>query len=190
MIAIVYIWTPGIRYRALGVRKASKSTVFLKPEASSLNLKDMRCVIQRVTGASVAIGGEKKSAIGAGLLVLIGIEEADNETDIDWLSRKIVQLRIFDDARGVMNLSVTDIGGEIMVISQFTLHALTRKGNRPSYVRAAAPEVAEPLYDSFVKYISGIFGKEVATGEFGAMMQVELINDGPVTILIDSKQKE
>ena len=150
----------------------------------------MRCVIQRVTGASVTIGGEKKSVIGHGLLVLIGIEESDNETDIEWLSKKIVQLRIFEDSQGIMNLSVTDIGGEIMVISQFTLYALTKKGNRPSYIRAAGPEVAEPVYNSFVKYISGILGKEVATGEFGAMMQVELINNGPVTILIDSKQKE
>lgn len=150
----------------------------------------MRSVIQRVVRASVEIGGEKISEIGTGLLVLLGIQESDSETDIEWLARKIVQLRVFDDADGVMNLSVMETGGDIMVISQFTLHALTKKGNRPSYIRAAGPLVAEHLYKRFVQYISGLLGKETATGEFGAMMKVELVNDGPVTILIDTKQKE
>ncbi len=150
----------------------------------------MRSVIQRVSRASVVINGEKKSEIGSGLLILLGIEESDNETDIEWLSRKIVQLRIFEDAGGVMNLSVADTKGGLMVVSQFTLHALTKKGNRPSYIRAAGPDIAEPLYKRFVNHISGLLGREVATGEFGAMMQVELVNDGPVTIIIDTKQKE
>ncbi len=150
----------------------------------------MKCVIQRVTRASVSVGGEKKSRISSGLLILLGIETSDDESDIEWLCRKIVQLRIFDDADGVMNLSVMDTGGNMMVISQFTLHAMTKKGNRPSYIRAAGPDIAEPLYNSFVKHISGLAGKEAATGEFGAMMQVELVNDGPVTIIIDSKQRE
>jgi D-aminoacyl-tRNA deacylase len=150
----------------------------------------MRCVIQRVNRASVTVGGEKRSEIDQGLLVLLGIEGSDDDNDIEWLSRKIVQLRIFDDAAGVMNLSVTDTGGGIMVISQFTLHALTRKGNRPSYIKAAPPGTAEPVYDRFVRYISGVLGKEVATGTFGAMMQVELVNDGPVTIIIDTRQRE
>jgi D-aminoacyl-tRNA deacylase len=150
----------------------------------------MRCVIQRVSRASVTVRGERKSEIAQGLLVLLGIEGSDDDSDIEWLSRKIVQLRIFDDAAGVMNLSVTDTGGGIMVISQFTLHALTKKGNRPSYIKAAPPEIAEPVYDRFVRYISGVLGKEVATGTFGAMMQVELVNDGPVTIIIDTRQRE
>jgi D-tyrosyl-tRNA(Tyr) deacylase len=150
----------------------------------------MKCVIQRVTRASVTIGGQKRSEIGAGVVILLGIEESDNEADIDWLCRKIVQLRIFDDARGVMNLSVMDTKGSVMVISQFTLHALTKKGNRPSYIKAAGPAIAEPVYNRFVKHISGLLGREVATGEFGAMMLVELVNDGPVTIIIDTKQKE
>jgi D-tyrosyl-tRNA(Tyr) deacylase len=138
----------------------------------------------------VTIDGGKKSEIGSGLLVLLGIEESDDESDIEWLSKKIVQLRIFDDAGGVMNLSVMETRGSIMVISQFTLHALTKKGNRPSYVRAAGPDIAEPIYNRFVRQISDLLGKEVVTGEFGAMMKVELVNDGPVTIIIDTKQKE
>ena len=150
----------------------------------------MRAVIQRVSRASVSINGKIKSAIGPGLLVLVGIEEADNETDVDWLAGKIVQLRIFNDNNNVMNLSLMDAGGSILAISQFTLHAKTRKGNRPSYIRAAHPEKAIPLYDLFVSRLSQLTGKETGTGEFGAMMQVELINDGPVTIIIDTKEKE
>jgi D-tyrosyl-tRNA(Tyr) deacylase len=150
----------------------------------------VRVVIQRVSEASVTIQGEIKSRIGRGLLVLVGIEESDNETDSEWLCNKIVQLRIFDDSNGVMNLSILDTGGEILAVSQFTLHAKTKKGNRPSYIRAASPDLAIPLYNSFIARISGLLGKEIATGEFGAMMQVELINDGPVTIIIDTKEKE
>lgn len=150
----------------------------------------MRAVIQRVTKASVAINGSVKSSIGHGLLVLAGIEETDSEADLEWLCNKIVQLRIFNDKSGVMNLSVQDTGGEILAVSQFTLHAKTKKGNRPSYIRAASPEMAIPLYKMFVERLSVLMGKEVGSGEFGAMMQIELINDGPVTIIIDTKEKE
>ena len=150
----------------------------------------MRVVIQRVSRASVMINKKIRSEIRNGLLVLTGIEESDNETDSEWLSNKIVQLRIFDDSNGIMNLSVLDTGGEILIVSQFTLHAKTKKGNRPSYIRAASPEIAIPLYDKFVERLSTLLGKEVQTGEFGAMMQIELINDGPVTIIIDTKEKE
>jgi D-aminoacyl-tRNA deacylase len=150
----------------------------------------MRAVIQRVSRASVTISKKIKSQIGPGLLVLIGIENSDNETDIEWLCNKIIHLRLFDDSNGVMNLSVMDLHGEILVISQFTLHAKTRKGNRPSYIRAASPEIAVNLYNRFTERLSDLLGKEVGTGEFGAMMQVELINDGPVTIIIDTKEKE
>jgi D-tyrosyl-tRNA(Tyr) deacylase len=150
----------------------------------------MRTVIQRVARASVSISNRKKSEIGPGLLVLLGIEESDDNTDIEWLCNKVVQLRIFSDNNDIMNLSVLDTQGSIMVISQFTLYAKTRKGNRPSYIRAAHPDKAIPLYNTFVRRFSGLLGKEVATGEFGAMMQVELVNDGPVTIIIDSKEKE
>jgi D-tyrosyl-tRNA(Tyr) deacylase len=150
----------------------------------------MRAVIQRVSRASVIINDKKKSEIGAGLLVLAGIEESDNDTDIEWLCNKIVQLRIFNDSNEIMNLSVLDIGGSILAVSQFTLHAKTRKGNRPSYIRAAHPEIAVPMYNRFVNKLSQLMGKEVCTGEFGAMMQIELVNDGPVTIIIDTKEKE
>lgn len=150
----------------------------------------MRCVIQRVKQASVSIDGYQKSSIAQGLLVFIGIEEADGQQDIEWLSGKICRMRIFDDANGIMNLPVTDTNGEILVISQFTLHASTRKGNRPSYIKAARPEKAIPLYEQFVKHLGSDLGQEVKTGEFGAMMEVHLINDGPVTIVIDSKAKE
>jgi D-aminoacyl-tRNA deacylase len=150
----------------------------------------MRAVIQRVTRASVTIGGIVKSTVGNGLLVLTGIEETDNETDLEWLCNKIVQLRIFDDSNGVMNLSVVETGGDILVVSQFTLHAKTKKGNRPSYIRAAQPAIAIPIYNKFVARLSELTGRVTATGEFGAMMQVELINDGPVTIIIDTKNKE
>lgn len=138
----------------------------------------------------MSINDQKKSEIGKGLLVLLGIEESDDNTDAEWLCSKIVQLRIFNDVNDIMNLSVLDTGGSIMVISQFTLHAKTRKGNRPSYIKAAHPDTAIPLYNNFVSRLSALLGKEVATGEFGAMMQVELVNDGPVTIIIDTKEKE
>ena len=150
----------------------------------------MRAVIQRVSRASVTINGKLKAEIGQGLLVFVGVEEADNESDAEWLSNKIIQLRIFNDSNEVMNLSVLETGGSILAISQFTLHAKTRKGNRPSYIKAARPEIAIPLYNSFVTRLSGLLGRDISTGEFGAMMQVELINDGPVTIIIDTKEKE
>jgi len=150
----------------------------------------MRVVIQRVTQASVTIEGVCKSAIGNGMLIFVGIEEADAQEDIEWLCRKIVQLRIFDDEQGVMNKSVVDVNGDILVISQFTLHASTKKGNRPSYIRAARPEQAIPMYESFCRQLLQALGKEVGTGEFGADMKVELLNDGPVTICMDSKNKE
>ena len=150
----------------------------------------MRTVIQRVSHASVSIGCHCKSAIQGGLLILLGIEEADNEEDIDWLCRKITGLRIFDDENGVMNKSILEADGEILVISQFTLHASTKKGNRPSYIRAARPEISVPLYEQFCRELSLALGKEIGTGEFGADMKVELMNDGPVTICIDTKNKE
>lgn len=150
----------------------------------------MRVVIQRVKEASVTIGGTVKDRIGKGLLVLAGIENADDMSDMEWISGKIAQLRIFDDAEGIMNLSVMDTGGSIMVISQFTLHAKTKKGNRPSYIMAAGHEVAIPLYEGLIKRLSEITGKRTACGEFGAMMDIGLINDGPVTIIIDSKNKD
>jgi len=150
----------------------------------------MRAVIQRVSRASVTINDKLKSEIGPGLLVLAGIEEADTDADIEWLCNKIVQLRIFNDSNEVMNLSVLETGGSILAISQFTLHAKTRKGNRPSYIKAARPEIAIPLYNRFVNRLSLLLGREIGTGEFGAMMQIELINDGPVTIIIDTKEKE
>jgi D-aminoacyl-tRNA deacylase len=150
----------------------------------------MRAVIQRVNRASVTIRGKVRSEIGSGLLVLVGIEEADNEEDVEWLCSKIVQLRIFNDSNEVMNLSVMDVGGSILAISQFTLHAKTKKGNRPSYIRAAHSDIAVPLYNKFVRKLSDLLGEEIGTGEFGAMMLVELINDGPVTIIIDTKEKE
>lgn len=156
----------------------------------ALNLFIMRVVIQRVIRASVSVSNRLISGIGPGLLVFAGIEEADNEQDIEWLSNKIVQLRVFNDKEGVMNINVMEAGGDIMVISQFTLHAKTKKGNRPSYIKAAPPEIAIPLYESFVATLSGLSGKKVATGEFGAMMDVSLVNDGPVTIIIDTKNKE
>lgn len=150
----------------------------------------MRAVIQRVKRASVTIAGKIKSKIGPGLLIFAGFEESDNNPDIEWLCNKIVQIRIFNDNDDIMNLSVMDTGGSIMVISQFTLHAKTKKGNRPSYIKAAHRDIAVPLYNSFVEKLSNLTGKQVATGEFGAMMEVDLINDGPVTIIIDTKEKE
>lgn len=150
----------------------------------------MRTVIQRVTSAEVAVDGKITGKIGHGLLILIGIEESDGEEDIAWLTGKIVNLRIFDDDLGVMNRSVLDVGGEILVVSQFTLHASTKKGNRPSYIRAAKPETAVPLYTKFLIQLAGDLGKPVSAGIFGAMMKVSLVNDGPVTIIIDTKNRE
>lgn len=150
----------------------------------------MRVVIQRVKEASVTIEGELKSSIGNGLLVLVGIEDADTEEDAEWLSKKITLLRIFDDENGVMNKSVQDVKGEILVVSQFTLFAATRKGNRPSYIRASKGEHAIPLYECFCRMLSDETGNPVQTGEFGADMKVALLNDGPVTIWIDTKNKE
>jgi D-aminoacyl-tRNA deacylase len=150
----------------------------------------MRAVIQRVIQANVVINSNIRSAISKGLLVLVGIEDADTPEDIDWLSGKIVNLRIFDDASGVMNVSVKETGGDLLVVSQFTLHAATKKGNRPSYIRASKPDIAIPLYEQFVKRLETDMGKPVFTGEFGADMKVSLINDGPVTIIIDTKNKE
>jgi D-tyrosyl-tRNA(Tyr) deacylase len=150
----------------------------------------MRAVIQRVSYASVTIDNRMKSQIGNGLLILIGVEDKDTEKDIDWLTTKISNLRIFDDENGVMNKSVLDIQGEILVVSQFTLHASTKKGNRPSYIRASKPEIAIPMYECFCSTLEKILGKEIGKGEFGAYMKVELLNDGPVTIYIDSQNKE
>jgi len=150
----------------------------------------MRVLVQRVKEAAVTINGERRSSIGPGLLVFLGIEEADGTDDISWLAAKIVNLRLFDDSNGVMNLSAAETGKEIMIVSQFTLHASTRKGNRPSYIRAAGPEQAAPLYDSFINRTEELLGRSISTGVFGAMMEVSLINDGPVTILIDSRNRE
>lgn len=150
----------------------------------------MRVVIQRVSHASVTIGGVCKSAIREGLMILVGIEEADTREDADWLCKKVLNLRIFDDENGVMNRSVIDVNGEILVISQFTLMASTKKGNRPSYIRAAGHQTAVPLYEYFCNKLSIGLGKEVGTGEFGADMKVELLNNGPVTICMDTKNKE
>ena len=150
----------------------------------------MRTVIQRVTHASVTINGEKTAAIGKGYLVLLGCENADNEEDIQWLSKKICNLRVFDDENGVMNKSILDVGGDILVVSQFTLWASYKKGNRPSYLRAGSHEVTVPLYERFCAVLSEQLGKPIATGEFGADMKVELLNDGPVTICMDTKNKE
>lgn len=150
----------------------------------------MRLVIQRVSHASVTINGVCKSAIKEGFMILVGIEEADTKEDADWLCKKVIGLRVFDDENGVMNKSIMDINGEILIVSQFTLMASTKKGNRPSYIRAAGHETAIPLYEYFCREVSKALGKEVGTGEFGADMKVELLNNGPVTILIDSKNKE
>jgi len=150
----------------------------------------MRVVIQKVTEASVSIENQTVASIDKGLLVLVGIEDGDTNEDIAWLSSKIVNLRVFEDDNGVMNLSVKEVEGEVLIVSQFTLHASTKKGNRPSYIKAARPEVAIPIYEAFIKQVESLLGKKVPTGQFGAMMQVGLCNDGPVTILIDTKNKE
>ncbi|MCD6564498.1 MAG: D-tyrosyl-tRNA(Tyr) deacylase [Bacteroidales bacterium] len=150
----------------------------------------MRVVIQRVKSATVEILSKNHSSIDQGLLIFVGIENDDGEQDINWLCKKIIQLRIFDDKNGVMNLSVADIDGEILVISQFTLHAKTKKGNRPSYIKAARPDIAIPVYNKFVEKLGFYLEKEIKTGEFGALMQISLVNDGPVTIIIDTKNKD
>jgi len=150
----------------------------------------MRVIIQKVKSASVTVEEKIIASIEKGLLILVGIENSDNDEDINWLVNKIVQLRIFSDEKGVMNLSVQDVNGDAIVVSQFTLHASTKKGNRPSYIRAAKPDFSIPMYEKFIVSIETALGKKVGTGEFGAMMDVALINDGPVTIIIDSKQKD
>ncbi len=150
----------------------------------------MRTVIQRVKSAAVKVNDDITGEIGVGLLIFVGIEDADNEEDIEWLSNKLINLRIFNDGEGVMNVNVMDAGGNMLVVSQFTLHASTKKGNRPSYIKAAKPEISVPLYEKFVSRLSQLTGKTIATGIFGADMQVQLVNDGPVTIIIDSKNKE
>lgn len=150
----------------------------------------MRLVIQRVTSASVSIDAHVHSSIGHGLLILVGICDQDSDDDIEYLAQKVVKMRLFDDAEGVMNLPVGDVGGEVLVVSQFTLMASTRKGNRPSYIRASRPEVAVPLYERFVDRLRQLLGREVRTGVFGADMQVALVNDGPVTIVMDSHQRD
>ena len=150
----------------------------------------MKAVIQRVSESSVTINSEIFAQIQQGLLVLVGIEDADNQEDINWLTSKIANLRIFEDESEIMNLSLKDIDGEMIVVSQFTLHALTKKGNRPSYIKASKPEIAIPLYESFVQQMEIELGKKIQTGQFGADMKVSLVNDGPVTIIIDTKNKE
>ena len=150
----------------------------------------MRALIQKVSHASITIDRDQTKKIGPGLVLLLGIEDSDGPSDIEWLSGKISRLRIFDDEQGIMNLSIQDVNGEIMIVSQFTLHASTRKGNRPSYIKAASPEKAIPLYKSFIEQMQQELGKPVVTGKFGAYMQVNLCNDGPVTISIDTKNKE
>jgi D-tyrosyl-tRNA(Tyr) deacylase len=150
----------------------------------------MRVVIQRIKNASVTIDNKLHSSIASGVLILIGVEDRDGEEDVDWLVKKVSQLRIFDDENGVMNCSIIDVAGEALVVSQFTLHASTKKGNRPSYIRASRPEHAIPMYELFCRRLSQAIGKEVATGVFGADMQVALVNDGPVTICIDSQNRE
>jgi D-tyrosyl-tRNA(Tyr) deacylase len=150
----------------------------------------MRAVIQRVTSCSLTIAGQEHSRIGYGLLVLLSVEESDTTEDRDWLCGKITGLRVFDDSQGVMDLDIRDIDGEIMVVSQFTLHASTRKGNRPSYSKAARPDVARPAYEAFLQALELSFGHEVSTGEFGAHMELTLVNDGPVTMIIDTKNRE
>jgi D-tyrosyl-tRNA(Tyr) deacylase len=150
----------------------------------------MRVVIQRVTEAAVVVEGTTVGQVHKGLLVLVGIEDADGEEDLQWLSKKIVQMRLFNDDKGVMNLSVTDVGGDILLVSQFTLHASTKKGNRPSYIRASKPDHAIPLYERLIHQIEVDLGKKIATGIFGADMKLHLVNDGPVTICMDSRNKE
>ena len=150
----------------------------------------MRALIQRVSQASVRVNGALPGSIQKGFLVFLGIEESDTDDDIGWLSRKIVGLRLFDDDQGLMNLGLTEVGGDLLLVSQFTLHAATKKGNRPSFIRAARPEFAQPIYEKMIRQLSADLGKPIATGVFGAHMEVELVNDGPVTIWIDTQNKE
>ena len=150
----------------------------------------MRIVIQRVSRASVTIDGNVKSAIGKGFLILLGVEESDTEDDVEWLVKKVIGLRVFDDENGIMNLNISQVGGDMLVVSQFTLFASYKKGNRPSWLRAARHEISVPLYEYFCRRLQEETGKEIGTGEFGAMMDVELLNDGPVTICMDTKNKE
>lgn len=150
----------------------------------------MRVVVQRVKNASVSVEGKKISSIEKGFLILVGIEDVDTKEDVEWLTQKVVNLRVFDDENGIMNKSVVDVDGEILVVSQFTLFASTKKGNRPSYIRASKPDFAVPMYQQFCKKLTQLFSKEIKTGIFGADMQVSLLNDGPVTIIIDTKNKE
>ncbi|RLD28726.1 MAG: D-tyrosyl-tRNA(Tyr) deacylase [Bacteroidetes bacterium] len=150
----------------------------------------MRAIVQRVTGAHITINQNTERQIGSGVLILVGIEESDEKKDAEWLSGKISRLRIFNDSSGVMNLDLKEVGGEVMIVSQFTLHASTKKGNRPSYIRAAPPEIAVPLYKEFIKQMEVDAEQPIVTGEFGAHMQINLTNDGPVTIMIDTKNKE
>lgn len=170
-----------------GAGLAPQTVVFCSPDQEGRNV---RVVIQRVAHARVEIHEDTVSAIGPGLLLLVGVEPDDTDDDIEWLVRKIVPMRIFEDGDGRMNLSVQDVGGQILVVSQFTLHASTRKGNRPSFTGAARPEVAIPLFERFVDAVQATVGRPVATGQFGARMKVSLLNDGPVTLLIDSKRRE
>lgn len=149
----------------------------------------MKAVLQRVTQAAVVVEEQQVAAIGQGILILLGIEEADTQDDVEWLAVKIINLRIFNDSNGVMNLSVKDVDGEVITVSQFTLHASTKKGNRPSYIKAAKPEIAIPLYENFIETFEKLLGKKIQTGRFGADMKVSLLNDGPVTIIIDTKEK-
>lgn len=150
----------------------------------------MKVVVQRVSKASVTINNEKVASIGSGLLIFLGIVNEDTQDDIEWLTRKIVNLRVFDDENGVMNKSLLDVDGDVIVVSQFTLHALTKKGNRPSYIKAAKPDIAIPLYENFIKQLENDLNKKIQTGQFGADMKVELLNDGPVTLVIDTKNLE
>ena len=166
------------------------SSIYYLEASIQKQVTSMRAVIQRVSVASVTIDGKIHAQIGSGLLVLLGIEDADTKEDIEWLSGKIVNLRIFDDLNGVMNESVKDKNGEILLISQFTLHAATKKGNRPSYIKASKPDIAVPLYEKMIQQLSIDLGKAIGTGIFGADMKVALLNDGPVTIVIDTKQRE
>jgi len=175
----------GVQCSVFDVRCSMFGT-FVRPP----KILDMRAVIQRVTKASVAIDGKIHASIEDGLLVLLGIEDADTAEDVEWLSGKIVNLRIFNDTDGIMNISIKESGGDILLISQFTLHASTKKGNRPSYIKASKPDVAVPFYEKMIQHLSVGLGKKIKAGIFGAEMKVELLNDGPVTIIIDSKNKE
>ncbi len=170
-------------------RDARQESHVPRPEVPRQKKRIMRIVAQRVSRASVTIGGVMKSQIGQGMMVLLGIEDADNQEDVEYLCQKLTKLRIFADDNNAMNLDVNQIRGDFLVVSQFTLHAMTKKGNRPSFIRAARPEHAIPLYELFLKRLAEISGRKVESGEFGADMQVELINDGPVTIIIDTKEK-